>query len=196
VSGLFIRHYELFRPAGPGLGTLPARQGSFIMRNWSAFSRAYGRVSILSFLLLFLELFRCLSSYGAGTEPGVGGGGATKLVATRLVRPGNGGDIRLLTLISNAPGGKRACLPPRLAQNLGCKPGAPLRGILAIAAIFVAAIFRQLRSCIFLVLFERLPNRPMNFRQAFPGALLTALLWEAARSLFTHLLPFSIYRQL
>jgi YihY family inner membrane protein len=47
----------------------------------------------------------------------------------------------------------------------------------------------------FLVIFERLPNRPMAFRQAFPGALLTALLWEAARSLFTHLLPILNYRQ-
>jgi membrane protein len=35
----------------------------------------------------------------------------------------------------------------------------------------------------------------MSYRQAFPGALLTALLWAAARSLFTHLLPFLNYRQ-
>jgi len=47
----------------------------------------------------------------------------------------------------------------------------------------------------FLVLFERLPNRSMSFRQAFPGAFLTALLWAAARSLFTHLLPLLNYRQ-
>jgi uncharacterized BrkB/YihY/UPF0761 family membrane protein len=47
----------------------------------------------------------------------------------------------------------------------------------------------------FLVIFERLPNRPMSFRQAFPGALLTALFWQAARGLFTLLLPFFNYRQ-
>ena len=47
----------------------------------------------------------------------------------------------------------------------------------------------------FLVLFERLPNRPMSLRQAFPGALLTALFWQAARGLFTRLLPFFNYRQ-
>jgi membrane protein len=45
----------------------------------------------------------------------------------------------------------------------------------------------------FLVLFERLPNRPMQFRQVFPSALLTALFWEAARSLFTLLLPLFNY---
>jgi membrane protein len=62
-------------------------------------------------------------------------------------------------------------------------------------ALFVAATF-GITLCMFLVLFERLPNRPMAFRQAFPGALLTALGWEAARGLFTHLLPFLNYRQL
>jgi YihY family inner membrane protein len=47
----------------------------------------------------------------------------------------------------------------------------------------------------FVVVFERLPNRPMNLRRALPGALLTALLWETARGLFTILLPFFNYRQ-
>jgi membrane protein len=47
----------------------------------------------------------------------------------------------------------------------------------------------------FLIVFERLPNRPLSLRQVFPGALLTALLWEAMRSLFTHLLPILNYRQ-
>jgi membrane protein/epoxyqueuosine reductase len=60
--------------------------------------------------------------------------------------------------------------------------------------IFVAATF-GITLCMFLILFERLPNRPMGFRQAFPGALLTALFWQAARSLFTYLLPFFNYRQ-
>jgi YihY family inner membrane protein len=60
---------------------------------------------------------------------------------------------------------------------------------------FMAAVF-AITLCMFLVVFERLPNRPMSFRQAFPGALLTALFWEAARSLFTHLLPLFNYRQI
>jgi membrane protein len=47
----------------------------------------------------------------------------------------------------------------------------------------------------FVVLFQRLPNRPMRIRQAWPGALLTALLWEAARLLFSLFLPFFNYRQ-
>jgi YihY family inner membrane protein len=60
--------------------------------------------------------------------------------------------------------------------------------------IFVAATF-AITLGMFLIIFERLPNRPMTFRQAFPGALLTALLWQAARGLFMRLLPFLNYRQ-
>jgi YihY family inner membrane protein len=60
--------------------------------------------------------------------------------------------------------------------------------------IFVAATF-GITLCMFLVIFERLPNRHMTFRQAFPGALLTALLWQGARGLFMRLLPFFNYRQ-
>jgi membrane protein len=60
--------------------------------------------------------------------------------------------------------------------------------------IFVAATF-GITLCMFLIIFERLPNRPMTFRQALPGALLTALFWQAARGLFMRLLPFFNYRQ-
>jgi membrane protein len=47
----------------------------------------------------------------------------------------------------------------------------------------------------FVILFLRLPNRRLRLNQIFPGALLTALFWEAARSLFTLLLPLFNYRQ-
>lgn len=46
----------------------------------------------------------------------------------------------------------------------------------------------------FVAVFKRLPNRPMSLRQALPGALLTALLWETARWLFIAFLPFFNYR--
>jgi YihY family inner membrane protein len=51
-----------------------------------------------------------------------------------------------------------------------------------------------LALAMFLVIFERLPNCPMRLHQAFPGALLTAILWETARWLFTLFLPLFNYR--
>jgi membrane protein len=47
----------------------------------------------------------------------------------------------------------------------------------------------------FLVIFERLPNRRMSFGQVFPGALLTALFWQVVRGLVFRLLPLFNYRQ-
>ncbi|MEK7992690.1 MAG: YhjD/YihY/BrkB family envelope integrity protein, partial [Planctomycetota bacterium] len=47
----------------------------------------------------------------------------------------------------------------------------------------------------FIVLFKALPNRPMSFLQVVPSALVTAIFWEAARSMFTLLLPVFNYRQ-
>jgi uncharacterized BrkB/YihY/UPF0761 family membrane protein len=47
----------------------------------------------------------------------------------------------------------------------------------------------------FLVIFERLPNRRLSLGQVFPGALLTTLFWQAVRWLFFRLLPMFNYRQ-
>lgn len=52
----------------------------------------------------------------------------------------------------------------------------------------------SLTLTMFVVLFKCLPNRPMSFRHVLPSALLTAIFWEAARSLFTLLLPVFNYR--
>jgi len=60
--------------------------------------------------------------------------------------------------------------------------------------IFMVATF-AITLLMFLVIFERLPNRRMTIRQAFPGALLTALFWQAARGLFFRLLPYFNYSQ-
>jgi len=60
--------------------------------------------------------------------------------------------------------------------------------------IFLAATF-AVTLLMFLIIFERLPNRRMSFRQAFPGALLTALMWQVLRGLFFRLLPLFNYRQ-
>lgn len=48
----------------------------------------------------------------------------------------------------------------------------------------------------FIVLFKVLPNRHMSFLHVLPSALMTAIFWEAARSLFTLLLPVFNYRQM
>ena len=193
VSGLFIRHYELSGRLALVLGHYLPVRADFIMRELVGISRAYGRVSILSFLLLFwsssgvfLPMERALNRAWEVEE-------RRSWWRRRLVALEMAGIFGFLTLISTLLVGTRVYLHAWL-RTWVASPVLPFVEF-CYRGIFVAAIF-GITLCIFLVLFERLPNRPMNFRQAFPGALLTALLWEAARSLFTHLLPFLNYRQL
>ena len=193
VSGIFIRRYELYGRLALVLEHyLPVRE-DFIMRELVGISRAYGRVSILSILLLlwsssgvFLPIERAL--YRVWEVEKRRSWWRRRLLALEMA-----GIFGFLAMFSTLLVGTRrythAWLRTWVASSV-----LPLVEF-SYRALFAAATF-GITLCMFLVLFERLPNRPMAFRQAFPGALLTALLWEATRALFTHLLPFLNYRQI
>jgi len=192
VSGLFIRRFELSGRLALVLEHyLPVRE-DFIMRELLGISRAYGRVSIVSILLLlwsssgvFLPIERALNRAWEVEKQ-------RSWWRRRLLALEMAGIFGFLAMLSTLLVGTRrythAWLSTWVASSV-----LPLVEFFY-RALFVAATF-GITLCMFLVIFERLPNRPMAFRQAFPGALLTALLWEAARSLFTHLLPILNYRQ-
>jgi len=192
VSGVFIRRYELSgRLALVLTHYLPVRT-DFIMTNLVSISRAYGRVSLLSFLLLlwassgvFLPLEKALNRAWEVEKQ-------RSWWRRRLLALEMAGIFGFLALLSTFLVGTRkyshAWLSTWVASSL-----LPLVEFLY-RGIFVLATF-AITLCMFLVIFERLPNRPMSLRQAFPGALLTALFWQAARGLFIRLLPFFNYRQ-
>jgi YihY family inner membrane protein len=193
VSGLFIRRFELSGRLALVLGHYLPVKADFIMRELVGISRAYGKVSILSFLLLlwsssgvFLPIERALNQAWEVQK-------RRSWWRRRLLALEMAGIFGFLAMFSTLLVGTRvyihAWLRTWVASSL-----LPLVEF-SYRALFVAATF-GITLCMFLVLFERLPNRPMDLRQAFPGALLTALLWAAARSAFTHVLPFLNYRQL
>jgi YihY family inner membrane protein len=192
VSGLFIRRYELSGRLALVLEHFLPVKADFIMRELVGISRAYGRVSILSFLLLlwsssgvFLPIERALNRAWEVEKQ-------RSWWRRRLLALEMAGIFGFLAMFSTLLVGTRrythAWLRTWVASSL-----LPFVEF-SYRTLFVAATF-GITLCMFLVLFERLPNRPMALRQAFPGALLTALGWEAARSLFTHVLPFINYRQ-
>ena len=192
ASGIFIRRYELSGRLALVLGHYLPVKADFIMRELVGISRAYGRVSLLSILLLlwsssgvFLPLERALNRAWEVEKQ-------RSWWQRRLLALEMAGIVGFLALLSTALVGTRrythAWLSTWVASSLLPFVEFLYRGI------FVAATF-GITLCMFLILFERLPNRPMSFRQALPGALLTALLWEAARALFMRLLPFLNYRQ-
>jgi membrane protein len=192
VSGVFIRRYELSGRLALVLEHyLPVRP-DFIMTNLVSISRAYGRVGVVSFLLLlwassgvFLPLERALNlAWEAETR--------RTWWRRRLLALEMAGIFGFLALLSTLLVGTRRYADAWL-KTWVASPLLPLTQLLY-RGVFLTATF-AITLLMFLVLFERLPNRRMSFRQVFPGALLTALFWQAVRGLFFRLLPLFNYRQ-
>ena len=192
LSGLYIRRFELAGNLAVVLQRYLPIRTDIIMQNLVGISRAYGRIGLLSFLLLlwsssgvFVPLEKALNRAWE-----VAAGRAwwkSRLLALEMACI-----VGCLMLISAAFVAVEISIRRRLDSMLGPS--------LHSLVIFLYHLLTALSSfalvlLTFVVIFERLPNRPMNLRHALPGALLTALLWETARWLFTLLLPFFNYRQ-
>ncbi len=191
LSGLYISRFELAGHLSVVLQRYLPIRTDIIMQNMVGISRAYGRIGLVSFVLLlwsssgvFLPLEKALNRAWEVTQ-------GRQWWKSRLVALEMAFMVGCLTLIAAASVAVEIVFRKRLEVLLG--PSLHflvvfLYHLLTAASTFAVALVT------FIVLFERLPNRPMNFRQAWPGALLTAILWEAARWLFTVLLPFFNYR--
>lgn len=192
VSGAFIRRYELSGRLALVLGHyLPVRR-DFIMTNLVSISRAYGKVSILSFLLLlwassgvFLPLERALNQAWEVEK-------RRAWWRRRLLALEMAGIFGILALLSTLLVGTRQYADAWL-KTWVAGPVLPLAQLLY-RGVFMAATF-AITLLMFLVIFERLPNRRLSLGQVFPGALLTALFWQVVRGLFFRLLPLFNYRQ-
>jgi YihY family inner membrane protein len=192
LSGYYIRRYELTGHLSVVLQRYLPIRTDIIMQNLVGISRAYGRIGLLSFALLlwsssgvFVPLEKALNR---AWEVNVG----RRWWQSRLLALEMAFMVGCLILIATASVGGEIIIRKKLDFLLGHTlhflVSFLYHTLTAVSSFAVALVA-------FVVLFERLPNRTMHFRQAWPGALLTALLWEAARLLFTLLLPFFNYRQ-
>jgi len=165
LSGLYIRHFELAGHLSVVLQRyLPVRT-DIIMQNLVGISRAYGRIGLLSFLLLlwsssgvFVPLEKALNRAWEVAE-----GRAwwrSRLVALEMALM-----VGCLTLIAAAFVGVEIFFRKRVDALLG--PSLyPL--VIFLYHLLTATSSFALALLMFVVLFERLPNRPMNPRRAFP----------------------------
>ena len=173
VSGLYIRRFELAGHLSVVLQRyLPVRT-DIIMQNLVGISRAYGRIGLLSFLLLlwsssgvFVPLEKALNRAWEVAE------GHTWW-RSRLVALEMAFIVGCLITISATFVGVEIFFRKRV--------GALLEPSLHSLVIFLYHLLTATSSfalalLMFVVLFERLPNRPMHLRHAWPGALLTAIL--------------------
>ncbi len=193
ISGIYIRHFELAGHLSVVLQRyLPVRT-DIIMQNLVGISQAYGKLGLFSFLLLlwsssgvFLPLEKALDR--AWEVPAGRAWWESRLLALEMA-------VVVGSLILLAAGfvGVEILFRQRLQALLG-----PSMDSLVVFLYHVLTALSSFGIALlaFVIVFQRLPNRPMHLRQAFPGALLTAVLWETARWLFTIFLPFFNYRHI
>lgn len=192
LAGIYIHQHELSGRLAMVLGRYLPMKTDFILRNLVGISRAYGRVGLLSFLLLlwsssgvFLPLEKALNR--AWEVEKERPWWRSRLLALEMALI-----FGFLILVSLGVVGVNVYIHKWMRQAVSSR-AMPLAEF--VYHLLIIATTFSMTLAMFVVLFERLPNRPMRLRQVFPSALLTAILWEAARSLFTLLLPVFNYRQ-
>jgi len=186
LSGIYIRHFELNGDLTVVLqGFLPMKP-DFIMRELVQISEAFGRVSLVSFLLLLWS-------------------------ASGIFRPLEKALNRAWDVEEARPWWKSYLLAFEMALvfavfifvyaglvglNLYVQGKFYLWAELHAAAVLTEFAYQTLFAGttfamtlgVFTLLFRRLPNRQLRTRQVLPSAFLTTVLWEGARTSFTLLL--------
>jgi membrane protein len=193
LSGIFIRRYELAGHLAVALESYLPMKPDFILLNLEGISRAYGRVGLVSILLLlwgssgvFLPLEKALNR--AWDVPQERTWVRRHLLAFEMaVITG------ILILLSSSLVGLNIYIHPWVRRWSAYSFTSLVEFIYH--AFIISATF-SLTLGMFVVLFARLPNRRLEIRQVLPGALLTAILWEGALSLFSLLLPVFNYRHI
>jgi YihY family inner membrane protein len=192
LSGLYIRKYELAGHLSVVLQRYLPIRTDVIMQNLESISRAYGRIGVFSFLLLlwsssgvFLPLEKALNRAWNVTS-------GRPWWQSRLLAVEMAFVVGCLLMLATGSVGLEILFRRRLEHLLG--------NSLHFLVIFLYHLLTAISSfggalLAFLIIFQRLPNRAMDLRHAWPGALLTAILWESARLVFTIFLPFFNWRQ-
>lgn len=191
LSGIYIQHYQLAGRLAVVLEPILPMKPDFILQNLQGISKAYGRLGIASFLLLlwasagvFLPIEKALNrAWEVENE--------RTFLQRRLLALEMALIFGVVILASSTLVGLNVYLR-HWVQSSASEPARLLLGY-AYRLLLMAASF-ALTLAMFVVIFDHLPNRRVHLRQVLPSALLTAVLWHAARAAFTLLLPRFNYR--
>ncbi len=191
LGGAFIGRYELSGQLAVVLDRYLPMKPDFILINLASISHSFGRVTLASILLLlwsssgvFLPLEKALNR-AWHVEKG------RNWLRSHLVALEMALIFGVLIVASTALASLNMSLHHWVQAKIFHHTNLPLE--LFYHTAFVLATF-GLTLGMFLTLFQRLPNHPLRVSEVLPGAALTALFWEGARSLFTLMLPHFNYR--
>ena len=191
LTGVFISHYQLAGRLSLVLEPILPTKPDFILQNLQSISQAYGRVGFASFVLLlwssagvFLPIVKALNrAWGVEEE--------RSFLARRLLALEMSVIFGAVIMVSSAFVGLDAYL--RWWVESSASQPAGFLWALAYRLLIWAASF-ALTLAMFIVMYERLPLKPLKLRQVLPSALVTTIFWHLARWTFTHLLPRFNYR--
>jgi membrane protein len=191
LSGLYIRRYELSGELTVVLQSFLPIKPDFIMQKLVEISRAFGPVSLISIVLLlwsstgmFPPLERALNR--AWQVEQRRSWWRSYIVALQMAFL-----FAFFIAIYSGLVGVNLFFHDKVYRWAELHT-APMLTEFIYHGLFVATTF-GMTLIVFTLLFRRLPNRQLSTRKVFPSAFLTAILWELARSLFTHLLPLFNY---
>jgi membrane protein len=185
LSGFYIEHHQLAGRLAPILAEVLPMKPNFILNNLVVITRAFGRVGFVSFILLlwassgvFVPIEKALNR-AWGIDKGRG------WLRRRFVALGMALLFGILILATSGLIGAsfyiRVWMSHVEPHFMEYATGLAYRGLLSVVSFL-------LTLGIFLLLFKLLPNRDIQWRKIFPGATLTAILWQIARWIFTVIL--------
>ncbi|HUY14680.1 MAG TPA: YihY/virulence factor BrkB family protein [Terriglobia bacterium] len=191
LSGFYIQHHQLAGRLAPILSDVLPMKPDFILQNIVGISRAFGRVGLISFLLLLWASSGVFVPIEKALNRAWGIEGGRSWIGRRLVALGMALLFGVLILATCGLIGLslyiRAWMSHVEPHFTIYAAGLLYRGLLSLASFLVTL-------GIFVLLFVLLPNHSLRLRQIFPGAALTAVLWQVARGMFTVILLHLNYR--
>jgi len=192
LSGFLITQEEVAERLAVVFNRFLPVRADFIFRNLEGITKVYSRVGAISLLLLlwsssgiFLPLEKALNRAWMVEQE-------RSWVRRHLLALEMALVMGVIFFISSVVVGVNVYIHNWF--RIGFKLFPSLLVSLVYHSLVIVTTF-TLTLIMFVVLFKALPNRHMKFRHVLPSALMTALFWEAARSLFTLLLPSFNYRQ-
>ena len=162
LSGFYIRHYQLAGRLAVVLAPVLPMKPDFILQNLEAISRAYGRVGFASFLLLlwssagvFLPIEKALNrAWEVDTE--------RSWLRRQVLALEMSLMFGAVILVSSSLVG----LNVYIRHWIQGPASAPAHALLGLGyRLLIAAAGFALTLGMFVIVFQRLPNRPIQFRQ-------------------------------
>jgi membrane protein len=191
LSGIYISRYELAGTLAVVLDRYLPMKPDFILQNLVVISKSFGRVGLASFLLLlwassgvFVPLEKALNRAWKVKS-------GRRWIWSRVLAVEFSVIFGFFFLVFCGLFGLNVYV--RHWARLNLAPATQLWFGVAYSSLATAVTF-GMTLFILMILFARLPNRALKAREVLPGTLVTTVLWELSRVVFTLLLKHFNYR--